>query len=174
MLPPGQPPITRLGQQTWGCRVEQEDPGAIQANPTHQLARPTSVPHQRAPPADRLNQSGCWHRAWYLPGVDAARKIIAKRKITFDVPRDWWAKAPRASGRGITRTIREALALVTASRAYAQAQRLRGKVRFSREWTELKDHRGLRPARAYGLLTHRATPGQMGTCWIKHFKIGQF
>jgi hypothetical protein len=63
------------------------------------------------------------------------------RKITVEIPHDLLEKAQRASGTGITQTIREGLQLVAASRAYAQARKLRGKVRFSRSLAELKADR---------------------------------
>lgn len=63
------------------------------------------------------------------------------RKITVEVPRELLEKAQRASGAGITETIRTGLRLVAASRTYARLRRLRGKVRFSRTWAELKADR---------------------------------
>jgi hypothetical protein len=62
-------------------------------------------------------------------------------KITVLIPRDLLQKAQRASGTGITQTVRAGLQLVAASRAYARLRRLRGKVRFSRTLTELKADR---------------------------------
>jgi hypothetical protein len=63
------------------------------------------------------------------------------RKITVEVPRHLLEKAQRASGTGITETVRTGLQLIAASRAYARLRRLRGKVRFSRTSTELKTDR---------------------------------
>jgi hypothetical protein len=63
------------------------------------------------------------------------------RKITVEVPRELLERAQRASGAGITETIRTGLRLVAASRTYARLRRLRGKVRFSRTWAELKADR---------------------------------
>jgi hypothetical protein len=63
------------------------------------------------------------------------------RKITVEVPLDLLEKAQRASGAGITQTIRIGLRLVAASRTYARLRGLRGKVRFSRTLSELKDDR---------------------------------
>ncbi len=65
----------------------------------------------------------------------------ASRKITVEVPRDLLRKAQRASGAGVTQTIRAGLQLVAASRAYARLRQLRGKVRFSRTTAELKADR---------------------------------
>ncbi|MGC1254525.1 MAG: hypothetical protein WA867_03150 [Candidatus Acidiferrales bacterium] len=50
-------------------------------------------------------------------------------------------KAQRASGTGITQTIRMGLQLVAASRTYSRLRSLRGKIRFSRTLAELKDDR---------------------------------
>lgn len=63
------------------------------------------------------------------------------RKITVEIPADLLEKAQRASGAGITQTIRTGLKLVAASEAYAQLRRLRGKVRFSRTPNDLKADR---------------------------------
>ena len=63
------------------------------------------------------------------------------RKITIEVPAGLLDKAQRASGTGITQTVRAGLQLVAASQAYAQLRRLRGKVRFSRTLAELKTDR---------------------------------
>jgi hypothetical protein len=63
------------------------------------------------------------------------------RKITVEVPPELLEKAQRASGTGITQTIRMGLQLVAASRTYARLRSLRGKVRFSRTLAELKDDR---------------------------------
>ncbi|MFZ0085959.1 MAG: hypothetical protein WA211_14455 [Candidatus Acidiferrales bacterium] len=63
------------------------------------------------------------------------------RKITVEVPPELLEKAQRASGAGITETIRIGLQLVAASRTYARLRGLRGKVRFSRTLAELKADR---------------------------------
>jgi hypothetical protein len=63
------------------------------------------------------------------------------RKITIEVPRDLLEKAQRASGTGITQTVRTGLQLVAASRTYARIRKLRGKVRFTRTLAELKADR---------------------------------
>jgi hypothetical protein len=62
----------------------------------------------------------------------------AARKITVEVPPDLLERAQRASGAGITRTVRTGLQLVAASQAYARLRQMRGKVRFSRILAELK------------------------------------
>ncbi|MEW6168539.1 MAG: hypothetical protein AB1651_12720 [Pseudomonadota bacterium] len=63
------------------------------------------------------------------------------RKITVEVPPELLEKAQRASGTGITQTVRTGLQLVAASRSYARLRQLRGKVRFTRKLEELKADR---------------------------------
>jgi hypothetical protein len=64
------------------------------------------------------------------------------RKITVEIPQGLLEKAQQASGAGITETIRTGLQLLAASQAYENLRQLRGKVRFSRTWEELKEDRG--------------------------------
>lgn len=66
---------------------------------------------------------------------------MSVRKITVEVPAELLQKAQRASGAGITQTVRAGLQLIAASRAYARLRQLRGKVRFSRTLSELKADR---------------------------------
>jgi hypothetical protein len=63
------------------------------------------------------------------------------RKITVEVPQELLEKAQRASGTGVTQTIRAGLQLVAASQTYARLRQFRGKVRFSRTIAELKADR---------------------------------
>jgi hypothetical protein len=63
------------------------------------------------------------------------------RKITVEVPLELLEKAQRASGVGVTQTVRTGLQLVAASRTYARLRNLRGKVRFSRTAADLKADR---------------------------------
>jgi hypothetical protein len=65
----------------------------------------------------------------------------ATRKITVEIPRGLLEKAQQASGTGITQTIRTGLQLLAASQAYEDLRKMRGKVRFSRTWQELKEDR---------------------------------
>jgi hypothetical protein len=67
--------------------------------------------------------------------------MATPRKITVEVPPDLLKKAQRASGAGITETIRTGLQLVAASRTYARLRQFRGKVRFSKTLAELKSDR---------------------------------
>ena len=63
------------------------------------------------------------------------------RKITVEVPPELLEKAQRASGAGITETVRTGLQLVAASQTYARLRQLRGKVRFTRAPAALKADR---------------------------------
>ena len=63
------------------------------------------------------------------------------RKITLEIPRELLDKAQKASGTGITQTVRMGLQLVAASRTYARLRQFRGKVAFSRTLADLKTDR---------------------------------
>ena len=63
------------------------------------------------------------------------------RKITVEVPLELLEKAQRATGSGITQTVRTGLQLVAASEAYSRLRQLRGKVRFTRTLAEVKADR---------------------------------
>jgi Arc/MetJ-type ribon-helix-helix transcriptional regulator len=63
------------------------------------------------------------------------------RKITVEIPPDLLEKAQQATGSGVTQTVRAGLQLLAASQAYEELLKLRGKVRFSRTWQELKEDR---------------------------------
>jgi hypothetical protein len=63
------------------------------------------------------------------------------RKITVEIPPELLEKAQRASGAGVTQTVRTGLELLAASDTYARLRRFRGKVRFSRTLAELKQDR---------------------------------
>jgi hypothetical protein len=67
--------------------------------------------------------------------------MAAFRKITVRVPAELLEQAQRASGSGITQTVRTGLQLVAASYAYARLRQLRGKLRFSHTFAELKADR---------------------------------
>jgi hypothetical protein len=67
--------------------------------------------------------------------------MATARKITVEIPDDLLQKAQQASGTGITQTIRAGLQLMAASQAYDHLLQLRGKVRFSRTFEELKEDR---------------------------------
>ena len=63
------------------------------------------------------------------------------RKITVEVPQELLEKAQQATGTGVTQTVRAGLQLVAASQTYTRLRQLRGKVRFSRTWEDLKADR---------------------------------
>jgi hypothetical protein len=63
------------------------------------------------------------------------------RKITVEVPADLLERALRATGTGVTQTVRTGLRLVAASQAYARLRQWRGQVRFSRSVARLKADR---------------------------------
>jgi hypothetical protein len=83
----------------------------------------------------RKSHARCWSQLWYN------RVMSAARKITVEVPQDLLKKAQRASGKGITQTVRTGLQLLAASRAYDRLLQAQGEVRFSRSWQNLKDDR---------------------------------
>ena len=62
-------------------------------------------------------------------------------KITVEIPRELLEKAQRASGAGITKTVRTGLQLVAASGTYERLRQLRGKVQFTRTIRDLKADR---------------------------------
>ena len=59
----------------------------------------------------------------------------------MEVPAELLETAQKASGEGITQTVRAGLQLVAASRTYARLRQLRGRVRFSRTAREFKADR---------------------------------
>lgn len=63
------------------------------------------------------------------------------KKITVQIPGELLRKAQKATGLGITPTIRQGLQLVAAGRAYERLRRLRGKVRFSLDLRALREDR---------------------------------
>jgi len=63
------------------------------------------------------------------------------KKVTVDLPEDLLRRAQKATGEGITATIRSGLRLVAARDAYEELRRLRGRVRFSVDWRELREDR---------------------------------
>ncbi len=67
--------------------------------------------------------------------------MTTARKITVEIPGELLEKAQKASGSGITQTVRTGLQLLAASQAYDRLLQLRGKVRFGRTFEELKEDR---------------------------------
>ena len=66
---------------------------------------------------------------------------MASHKITVRIPADLLKRAQRATGKGITQTVRAALQALVVSNAYDQLRGMRGKVRLSKSWVALKDDR---------------------------------
>jgi hypothetical protein len=67
--------------------------------------------------------------------------VETTHRITVEVPPELLEKAQRATGAGITQTVRTGLHLVAASETYARLRQLRGKVRFTQMLAELKTDR---------------------------------
>ena len=67
--------------------------------------------------------------------------MIETRKVTVELPAELLERAQKASGTGITQTIRTGLQLVAAAEAYAALRQMRGKFRFSHTLAELKADR---------------------------------
>jgi hypothetical protein len=65
----------------------------------------------------------------------------AERKITVHVAPGLLAQAQKATGAGISETVRKGLELLAASEAYDQLLKMRGKVKFSINLSELREDR---------------------------------
>jgi hypothetical protein len=63
------------------------------------------------------------------------------RKVTVHVPAELMAKAQRATGKGVTETIKLGLERLTAARAAEELRSMRGKVRLSIDLPELRRDR---------------------------------
>jgi len=64
------------------------------------------------------------------------------RKITVEVPEKLLDTAQRETRKGVTETVREGLRRLAAARAQKELLNLRGKVKFSMTWQEMKEDRG--------------------------------
>jgi hypothetical protein len=62
-----------------------------------------------------------------------------RRKITVLVHRELLAKAQKAAPAGISETVRQGLELLAATDAYDQLLKVRGKVKFSVDLSELRE-----------------------------------
>ena len=82
-----------------------------------------------------FDQHDYWYRCWYN------RPMVAKRKVTIEVPAELLRRARRSTGEGITATIRRGLELVAARSAYEELRRLRGAVRLSIDVEDLRQDR---------------------------------
>jgi len=56
------------------------------------------------------------------------------RKVTVMLPKDLLDRAVKASGEGITPTIRKGLENIARTEAYERILRMRGKVKFSKDF----------------------------------------
>lgn len=65
----------------------------------------------------------------------------AARKVTVELPGDLLRRAQRSTGQGVTATIRRGLELLAAGQAYEELRRLKGRVRFSVDWQQLRKDR---------------------------------
>ena len=68
--------------------------------------------------------------------------MAAERKVTVHLPEDLLDRAQKASGQGITETVRQGLRLVAAGDTFRRVAKLRGNVRFSVNLTRLREDRG--------------------------------
>jgi hypothetical protein len=66
----------------------------------------------------------------------------AQRKVTVHLPKDLLVQAQRASGQGITETLRQGLRLVAAGETFRRVSMLRGRVKFSTDVRQLREDRG--------------------------------
>jgi hypothetical protein len=64
-----------------------------------------------------------------------------QRKVTVQLPADLMERAQKASGQGLTETIRQGLRLVAAGETFRQVAKLRGAVKFSVDLARLRDDR---------------------------------
>jgi len=64
-----------------------------------------------------------------------------QRKTTVLVPEDLLVAAQKETGTGVTETVREGLKKLSCLRAHRELLLLRGKVKFSMTWEEMKEDR---------------------------------
>ena len=64
-----------------------------------------------------------------------------QRKITVSVPEDLLVSAQKETGAGVTETVREGLKKLASLGAQRELLALRGKVKFSMTWEEMKEDR---------------------------------
>ena len=95
------------------------------------------------------------------------------RKITVEVPPELLERAQRASGSGITQTVRTGLELVAASHAYARLRQLRGKVRFTRTLAELKSDRWSQLTPVPGSDSCKEAAATTRTCATGRYRTGK-
>jgi len=66
---------------------------------------------------------------------------MGERKITVHIPEELLERAQKASGEGLTETVRQGLRLVAAGDTFRRVARLRGTVKFSRDLARLREDR---------------------------------
>ena len=67
--------------------------------------------------------------------------MAASQKITVEVPADLLERAQKATGEGVTQTVREGLRTLAARHAQLELTRLRGKVKFTLDLDKLREDR---------------------------------
>ncbi|HEY7056563.1 MAG TPA: hypothetical protein VH458_08575 [Vicinamibacterales bacterium] len=65
----------------------------------------------------------------------------AERKVTVHLPSELLDRAQKATGEGITETVRQGLELVAARETFRRVRRLRGSVKFTVDLARLRDDR---------------------------------
>jgi hypothetical protein len=63
------------------------------------------------------------------------------RKVTVHLPEDLLERAQKATGEGVTETVRQGLRLVAAGDVFRRVSKLRGAVRFSIDPSQLREDR---------------------------------
>lgn len=66
---------------------------------------------------------------------------VQQKKISLFVPDELLMKAQKATGTGISKTIRRGLELLAASDSFEELRKLRGKVKFTIKLSELREDR---------------------------------
>ena len=67
--------------------------------------------------------------------------MAATQKITVEVPADLLERAQKATGEGVTQTVREGLRTLASRHAQRELARLRGKVKFTIDLDQLRADR---------------------------------
>lgn len=67
--------------------------------------------------------------------------MAAERKVTVHLPGELLDRAQKATGQGITETVRQGLRLVAAGDTFRRVANLRGTVKFSVDLARLRDDR---------------------------------
>jgi hypothetical protein len=67
--------------------------------------------------------------------------MAATQKITVEVPADLLERAQKATGEGVTSTVREGLRAIASRHAQRELARLRGKVKFTIDLPALREDR---------------------------------